>query len=350
MAEKIKEEWVELLEESKKFGEGIEIFFKEKAPRVRPEEPEVEDREIEEIAEIAEVREKREEEILSYPNVVGVATGYKIKADKVTPDLCMQVLVEKKIKEEVLAESEIVPKDVEGIKTDVIATGRIEVTGRIESLKYTGRYRPAWPGASIGHVNYFAGTFGCLVQDKKDHDFLILSANHVLTNNFQASINDPILQPGRMDGGVYPRDIFARLKRFIPMVSGYNLVDAAVAKPVDQRLVIGNIPCIGIPKGTANARLGWTVRKTGRTTQYTTGRVTSIDATVKIRWSFRVVYLFKNQILTTNMYKGGDAGSLLVDPYARAVGLSFAGSSVITVHNHISNVLMGLGVEMVEAL
>lgn len=344
MAEKLKEEWVELVEESKKFEEGTEAFFKEKAPKEKPGEPEIEDREIAEIAEIAEVREKREEEILGYPNVVGIATGYKIKAGKVTPELCAQILVENKIPEAQLVREKIVPKEVEGIKTDVIATGRIE------ALTFTSRYRPAFPGASIGHVAITAGTFGCLVQDKKEHDFLILSNNHVLANSNHAAIGDPILQPGRYDGGIYPRDVIAKLKRFIPLVSDYNLVDAAVAKPTDQRFVMGNIPWIGIPTATANARLGWTVRKTGRTTQYKTGRVTSIDATVKVGYGAGVVYLFKNQILTTNMSAGGDSGSLLVDSYARAVGLLFAGSSVVTVHNHISNVLMALEIEMVEAL
>lgn len=343
MTEEIKEAWVELVEESKKFEEGTEAFFKEKASREKPEEPEIEDREIAEIAEIAEVREITDEELLGYPNVVGVATGYKIKAGKVTPELCMQVLVEKKVEEKLLAEN-VVPNEVEGIKTDVIATGRIE------ALTFKGRYRPTFPGASIGHVAITAGTFGCLVQDKKEHDFLILSNNHVLANSNHASIGDPILQPGRYDGGIYPRDVIAKLKEFVPLVSGYNLVDAAVAKPLDQRLVIASIPWIGIPTGTANARLGWMVRKSGRTTQYKTGRVTSIDATVKVGYGAGVVYLFKNQILTTCMSAGGDSGSLLVDPYARAVGLLFAGSSVVTVHNHISNVLMALEIEMVEAL
>lgn len=345
MAEKLKEEWIELVEESKRFEEGIGTFFKEKAPKERPEEPEIEDREIAEIAEIGEVREKREEEILSYPNVVGIATGYKIRAAKVTPELSMQVLVEKKIPEAQLVEKEIVPKEVEGIKTDVIITGRIEALAI-----YSSSYRPAFPGSSIGHANITAGTFGCLVQDKKEHDFLILSNNHVLANSNHAAIGNSILQAGRYDGGIYPRDVIAKLKRFVPLVSGYNLVDAAVAKPEDQRLVVASIPRIGMPTGTAQARLGRTYRKVGRTTGYTTGRATSLDATVKVNYGAGVVYLFKNQILTTNMSAGGDSGSLLVDPYARAVGLLFAGSSVVTVHNHISNVLMALEIEMVKAL
>lgn len=341
MTKEIKEKWLELVEESKRFKEGMEDFFKEKAPMEKPGEPETEDREIAKIAEIRKVREKTEEEILGYPNVIGVATGYKVKEHRVTPELCMQVLVEKKIKEEMLADK-VIPKQVEGVKTDVI------VTGKIEALTFNGKYRPAMPGASIGHVNITAGTLGCLVQDKKDHDYLILSNNHVLANSNNASIGDPILQPGTYDGGVYPQDEIARLKRFIPFTTDYNLVDAAIAKPLEQKLSIASIPWIGIPTDTAQARLGWYVQKSGRTTQCTIGRVISTDATVFVGYG-TALYLFKNQILTTDMSAGGDSGSLLVDFYGRAVGLLFAGSPVITVHNHISNVLMALEIEMVEA-
>lgn len=345
MAEKIKEEWTELTSESQKLQKGIETFFKEKAPKDRPEEPEIEDRELQEIAEIAEVQEKTEEKVLSYPNVVGIATGYKIKANKVTPELCIQVLVERKIKERELKQlgAEAIDKKIEGIKTDVIETGRIE------ALTFKGRYRPAFPGASIGHVAITAGTLGCMVQDKVDHDFLILSNNHVLANSNHASVGDPILQPGRYDGGVYPRDMIAKLERFVPLVSDYNLVDAAVAKPIDQRLVIASIPRLGIPTGTTEAKLGWTYGKVGRTTQFKLGRATSVNATVKVGYGAGVVYLFKNQILTTNMSAGGDSGSVLLDSARRVVGLLFAGSPVVTVHNHISNVLMALKIEMVKA-
>jgi hypothetical protein len=50
------------------------------------------------------------------------------------------------------------------------------------------------------------------------------------------------------------------------------------------------------------------------------------------------------------MSQGGDSGSLLLDSDSgAATGLLFAGSSQVTVHNAISNVLMALGVELVCA-
>ncbi|GAH78338.1 unnamed protein product, partial [marine sediment metagenome] len=246
-----------------------------------------------------------------------------------TRELGLVVFVEKKVEEEVklLSKRDIIPKEIDGEKTDVVEVGRIE------ALTYKGCYRPAFPGCSIGHYRITAGTFGCMVQDKRTHAFKILSNNHVLANTNAARIGDPILQQGRYDGGVYPKHMIARLEKYVPLsASTYNLVDAAVAKPTNLRYVIASIARLGIPTGTAQARLGWTVYKAGRTTQLTSGRVTATNASVRVGYGGGITLLFRNQIFTTRMGAGGDSGSLLVDPYKRAVGLLFAGSSRITVH------------------
>ncbi len=346
MSEKMKEEWTELLSESREFARINESFFKEKAPRERPEEPEIEDRELDEMAQIVEIRDEADAEILGTPNIVGTAIGYKIKGRKVTPQLCLQVLVERKISPLKKVKDlgfKPIDKSIQGVDTDVVEVGRIE------ALPFKGKYRPAFPGASIGHYAITAGTFGCMVQDKVDHDFLILSNNHVLANTNNANVGDYILQPGRYDGGNYRTDRIARLERFVPLRAPYNLVDAAVAKPLDQRYVIASIPRLGIPTATDEARIGMTCWKVGRTTQLTSGRVISTNANVNVGYGAGVTYLFKNQIITSRMGSPGDSGSCLIGPGRRAVGLLFAGSSVATIHNHMANVLMGLKVEMVTA-
>ena len=53
------------------------------------------------------------------------------------------------------------------------------------------------------------------------------------------------------------------------------------------------------------------------------------------------------QIVTTNMSAGGDSGSLLCDMNERAVGLLFAGSSSVTIHNDIRYVQALLGIRVV---
>lgn len=306
------------------------------------------------LAKLADVKEAHEETLLAHPNVVGAGIGFKEVKGKETKELAIVVYVEKKVVREQLAANELipdtfpVPETLEKIKTDVVEVGRIE------AQSFNTKIRPAMPGFSIGHYKITAGTFGCLVKDTcPPCRFHILSNNHVLANSNAAHIGDPILQPGSYDGGAYPANMVARLSRFVPIHFGsparYNLVDAGLALPLDQRNVIGSVVGLGIPKGTIEATLGMEVIKSGRTTQTTLGKVKGIDGTIAVNYGVGVAY-FRNQILTTNMSKGGDSGSLLMSrAEQKATGLLFAGSDRVTIHNNIANVLMALGVEMITA-
>lgn len=322
------------------------------------------------LAVIHEVKERHEAELLTLPNVVGVGVGFKDTGGKATDRLAVIVYVRRKYAASSLRKAEMVRDvlpasvtssvpplpdgtgpgtlDLEGgdVPTDV------KEIGDVQALAYTARVRPAVPGYSIGHYAITAGTFGCLVRDVcPPCAVYILSNNHVLANSNAAAIGDPILQPGPYDGGLYPKDLIARLSRFVPVHFGsttrYNLVDCAVARPADQRNVMASIVGLGIPKGTVEATLGMEVVKSGRTTQTSAGKVIDVNATVAVNYGVGVGY-FRNQILTSNMSAGGDSGSLLLSRAERkAAGLLFAGSSVVTVHNHIKNVEMALGVEVV---
>ncbi|MEM7225486.1 MAG: hypothetical protein AAF495_21090 [Pseudomonadota bacterium] len=321
--------------------------------------------EIQETARVTEVQDKHEAELLALDNVVGVAPSLKMKGDKPTKSWSMTVLVEKKPALEKVAKASRIPKEIAGVKTDVVQVGKLE------ALVFNARVRPALPGYSIGHHNITAGTFGCLVQDirrcccdfqKSDcctptgqecqSDYLILSNNHVLANSNQAQLGDLILQPGPVDGGVFPADGIATLERFEPIVfgaSGYNLVDAAVARPTFTRNVIPAIIGAVIPRGVDQAVVGGQVIKAGRTTQVTVGRVLATNATVNVNFGASGVAQFRNQIITTAMSAGGDSGSLLMDDDLNGVGLLFAGSPFVTIHNHIANVETHLGVRPVTA-
>ena len=78
------------------------------------------------------------------------------------------------------------------------------------------------------------------------------------------------------------------------------------------------------------------VKKTGRTTDFTTGKVTSINATVNVNYGGGRVARFCRQIVTTDMSAGGDSGSLVLDLENNPVGLLFAGSSTATILNPIA--------------
>ena len=115
-----------------------------------------------------------------------------------------------------------------------------------------------------------------------------------------------------------------------------NQVDGALARPVSSDMVADEILELGAVTGEREAELGMEVKKSGRTTGLTTGTVQLLDASVQVGYGGEKIALFTNQILTTNMSQGGDSGSLLVDAEGnRAVGLLFAGSDQVTIHNPI---------------
>ncbi|GAI67563.1 unnamed protein product, partial [marine sediment metagenome] len=64
-------------------------------------------------------------ELLKKKNVVGVGIGRKIKGGEATGELCIRVYVEKKKVKSQLKTKDLVKKEVGGIKTDVIETGKI---------------------------------------------------------------------------------------------------------------------------------------------------------------------------------------------------------------------------------
>lgn len=296
--------------------------------------------------EIKDVKQSNEETLFKLENVNAIGIGYKESKNKATEQLCIKVFVQKKLKESELSKSQIVPKEINGIKTDVFQIGEIKAEPN------TAKIRPAKPGYSIGHYRITAGTFGAIARDKcYPCNYYILSNNHVLANSNAAAIGDAILQPGRVDGGVNPRDRIATLSKFVPIKFGsierYNLVDAAIAKPLNSNLVIGAIHKLGIPKGTQEATLKMDVIKTGRTTGTTTNKVIGIEATIAVNYGASGIAYFKDQFLTGDMSDGGDSGSLLLNrSTGKAVGLLFAGSSQVTIFNNIHNVMMALNIAL----
>lgn len=303
----------------------------------------------EQLQSVIAVQEKNEASLFNLSNVNAVGAGFKHTTNKATDKLCIQVFVKKKLSKSKLDSADMVPKTIDGIKTDVVEVGEIEAQA------YTQRLRPAQPGYSIGHYRITAGTFGCMVRDTcYPCRYYILSNNHVLANSNASRVGDAILQPGAIDGGKNPTDRIATLSRFVPIKFGsldnYNLVDAAIAKPLDQRNVFASIKNLGIPKGTEEATLTMPVVKTGRTTETTTGAVTSVNVTVAVNFGSAGTAYFKNQFMTADMSNPGDSGSILLSRKNRkAVGLLFAGSSTVTIYNNIHNVMMALNVTPVTA-
>jgi hypothetical protein len=311
------------------------------------------------------------------PNLVGVGVGVKWKKGVPTGEPAVLALVTAKVDRDALSAKEIVPPKVANMQTDVLAIG-IPLAGggqpAVGAQTLGRRIRPAEGGYSVGHVAITAGTIATCVYDIQPggstsppqpgigipNRYYILSNNHVLANSNDANLGDPVLQPGPFDGGVNPADRIASLSRFVPitfqpptpLANHNNLVDAAVAAGEFHDLD-REIYWTGYVRGwrlRAGVTVGTIVQKTGRTTNYTTGRITAINATVDVGYGGGRTARFRDQIITTNMSAGGDSGSLITTLDDIAVGLLFAGSAVATIANQIEHVRSLLRVEVAEQI
>ncbi len=384
---------------------------------------------------VAETQMRHQEELLKKFNVVGTAVGYKDPNDD-DSEPAVVVLVEQKKPLAALSADDLVPRDIEGIRTDVVEVGFLQA-----QQTPTDRFRPIPAGVSIGHYKITAGTFGAVVFDKTTGEQLILSNNHVLANSNEAFQGDAILQPAAMDGGNQPQDVVGTLHRWsvinylegpvgppaptpgpdptpgpapnpnpeplgcdavdflvglsnlLGSVTGSqkrvqvttvqqmavaeatraaqsggtvempapvappadisaqaldNTADVAVAKPADGISFTGEILNIGKIDGTKPATIGQAVRKHGRTTGFTTGTITLLNATVNVSYITSVgrrTGRFSGQIITTAMSQGGDSGSVVVDAIEnKAVGLLFAGSPLATIMSPIDVALDAVNV------
>ena len=87
------------------------------------------------------------------------------------------------------------------------------------------------------------------------------------------------------------------------------------------------------------------VKKTGRTTEFTTGKILYTNASLIIDYEGGSA-LFVNQIITNAMSESGDSGSILLNNSNKAVGLLFAGNNSYSIFNPISTVLKTLNIKL----
>jgi hypothetical protein len=327
-----------------------------------------------ELSNLKGVLQENRNQLLTRANVVATGIGYKASGGNTTPTLSIICSVVQKLPPSRLSPREMIPSTIGGLPTDVVQTGRIRAF-----QPHTTRYRPAPGGISIGHKDITAGTLGCLV--KKGGEFFILSNNHVLANSNAAQVGDAILQPGPYDGGRFPDDHLANLEAFVPIsftggsskcstargVADFlnslaralgsdarlqavttqaedNLVDAAIARPLNPAEVKDEILEIGPLSGVGSGVLGMAIKKSGRTTGLTTGEIQQVDVTSTVQYGENKTARFTDQLLAGAMSQGGDSGSAILDTQNRLIGLLFAGSENSTIINRIEHVFSALGV------
>jgi hypothetical protein len=210
-------------------------------------------------------------------------------------------------------------------------------------------------GVSGGNVNDISrafccsGTLGSLVNAGGVN--YILSNNHVLARADQAAVGEDISQPGLIDNNCRVPPIVADFTKASPLGSN---VDAALAQLRAGTMdTTGFIEDIGtISRNVKVPTVGLAVAKSGRTTGFTTGSVSSINTSVSVQYQKgcnsgkKFVVSYTNQVVinSSTFSAGGDSGSLIVsnNNCHQPVALLFAGSSSTTIGNPIGEVLSKL--------
>jgi len=312
--------------------------------------------------------------LLNKKHVVSVGYGYKKTQGRFTGGEAIVVGVNVKLPQCALSIRDLVPETIGGIPTDVQEVGEIKFL----DFDPTQKYRPAMGGTSIGHYLITGGTFGGVVYRRGEP--YILSNNHVLANVNEAQLGDAIYQPGPYDGGdefctigtlfdyvkidfsanteCLLTKVFCNCVNFVlkalgrrTRLFGYrqglpNIVDCALAQPISSGDIQDSIAEIGKPLGEVEPQLGMKVKKCGRTTGFTEGLITQLNATISVNMGEGRTGIFDDQFIIEgtgqDFSAGGDSGSFILSEDNKKVGLLFAGSGQVTCANKFSNVRRAL--------
>jgi hypothetical protein len=318
------------------------------------------------IQAVMAIQNRHSKRLMAEPEIVGMGTTV---GDEGIPSILVLLKSERG--------RSSVPKSLDGTPVTVMVTGPIKAIKGKPPKPDGGdpkdrQTRPIQLGVSGGNAYDLAngyccsGTLGALVS--KGGNLYILSNSHVLCGDIasspgdsdKASIGDPINQPGLID--VQCQDIeddyVATLSKLSSLTGSTN-VDASFAAIISGRVrTDGSILEIGtVSSTTMAASVNLRVKKSGRTSGVTRGKVTAINADVTVGYEdecngeyFTVEYSGQIFIGGGGFSQGGDSGSLVVENVRnnpRPVGLLFAGGGGITVANPIDDVLSYLGASMV---
>lgn len=224
---------------------------------------------------------------------------------------------------------------------------RVIVSGpaRIRAATLQQRCRPPRIGCSVAHPRVGAGTLGCFVRDRQEGSTGFLSNNHVLAAMNRATMGDPSMQPGKLDGGRDPNDRLGILREFVPLdfnPASRNFMDAAWSQLLEELTDEKPFEIYneGVAQGALTNRVApllpedW-VAKVGRTSDYTAREVVAVNVNhliVAMQSSGRTTMArFDGQVVVQGVGEGGfskpgDSGSVVFDEERNPAALLFAGT------------------------
>jgi hypothetical protein len=271
------------------------------------------------------------------------------------------------------------PPQIRGVGVTVLHTEKFRALrgkpggGTGTTVSHTAKQAtPIQLGTSGGWRNDLAngyccgGTLGALIEVNGFQ--YILSNYHVFEadivsggNGLIATDGSHVIQTGLIDVGcsASASQNVATLKK-IYALPNHN-VDCSIAQVIPGQVdASGKILEIGtISRTVLAAALNQGVKKSGRTTNLTTSKITELNATISVAYEnecaggVAFTKTFTGQIVISNkgsnFLAGGDSGSLMVANVAnnpQPIGLLFAGSSTLAVANPIGEVLAYIGASL----
>ena len=289
------------------------------------------------LAEALEVKRRVETRLLALPGVHTVDFGGKVTNGEPTGEFAICILVDKKRPREELSSEELIPEEIEGVKTDVSESDRDVRHGLQGGEKIYARH------VSSGTETDVAGTLGCFAftTDSTTPKAVLLSNDHVLYGG----------SPGGQDGdrvlvkscSSCCETVVAKLLRTGGPTN--QLIDAAIAElepgqkwqaKLHDVAIVGTldlrpdkISSLPGPVGTAAATRKLFVKKYGSETSLTKGVIAGIDAS-----SGSLVHQLRVEPIGSDRFtKAGDSGSAVyvdngMDNEASIVNLIFGSPPV----------------------
>jgi hypothetical protein len=246
------------------------------------------------------VKRRVEDLLLSRPGVVGVDIDEQVTEGRRTGRPAIVVYVRAKLPAADLPPGALVPPQVSGVPTDVVAEQfvlhrALLATDDPPAAVVAGgeRHEVLVGGIGVGPCRavrlvppdvpragdyLVVGTLGVLAVARGRRQVMALTGFHVACVDDAWMVGDRMVHPSRVDGGRCGDEVVATLAR--AALAGSAAGAALLLQPGQRYLPA--IAEVGPVAGRGSARIGGEVRKRGRSTGLTSGVVVSTDATLRL--------------------------------------------------------------------
>jgi hypothetical protein len=236
----------------------------------------------------------------AHAGVRSVGIGYAFKDDKPTNELAFIVVVDRKVPLDCLARKDRIPREIGGIRVDVMAKPKIPLLGPKD------RHDPLTGGIQIRSPQG-AGTLGCIVFDNETAQPYGLTNEHVvIPQGSKPTSYVKIFQPLTGPQALIGRYVRSHTKTDSALIS-VDGNDTETARGINT----GIFTAVSAPsKGVGAPVIGKRVRKFGITTNLTFGIIKFIS--IGEGW-FSVFPDRSVMSMTQPFVAAGDSGSVIFD-------------------------------------